>query len=1081
MRDSALCLLRAPIALNPRKPSSQRRGFALLVTIVLVSFLVLILVGLATLTRVETQVAANSQQLSQARQNALLALNIALGQLQKYAGPDQRITTRAEVLDTTPATPAVDGVTQPLWTGVWGNENTAASSTNSTILLNWLVSGNEAATFAQNTASGQITTAGTGITYSATTSALTTTGTNPTAVKLIGASTAGSTASNHVIAPLVPITIKAGSLPGFDSSDNTPINIGRYAYWVGDEGVKARVNIKDPTFGSTDYDIVSSKASSVANAPLQAMTGLTGAPSNVVTNDKAGKVISEKQLTFVDSALTDSVVSARFHDLTTYSVGLLTNTKDGGFKKDLSRLLYDTPAPMAASTRIFTDANGAGPSWDIVRSWANLKTNTLSSGFPVAPVVQAHRDLGYTSFGANPQHGVGPVLLRAGAQFLTRTVGASRELGMKPVFVLANPYNVRLPATNYRISFCQSMDGGLGGGYRIQGTPPTSVTTWTSLIPPGVATLGGSADRPWLHFITGNVSFEPGEAKVFSYTGNWSNIVEFNQLQNSLNPNGIVKFLATFPAAGVIEENCTGKNPTAHLAVHTGNSAIGEPLGRIERVGTGNEALNSTLTIDLTLALDSSNFVFGSVSRQPWLADYNLRYNFPVTIAGTADAPTASDPRRERSFYGRRYGTSNWHQPIVPQNTGGNAYWGPDTKPPLGQLYCTLFSLPQNDIISVGQLMHVNLFGFDRFVRAGNRLNVGVDASRKKAGMMQPSYGVGSSFRDPAVASADMDYDMVVRTNRELWDKWFVSSVPTSLSTLDAFSVPNSRMILASDYGAKATTLAAVKDMNSAGAGLMIKGAFNVNSTSIEAWKSILSATLELKSAVALPAASSVSLDPASTGTRLGRTNTVNRSIGDDGLGYDSRWASSVRLQSGDIQVLAEKIVESIKTRWALNSNKSGFFALSDLINRLSGDEAGLLQRALESIASYNSNFITDTQSSSGNSITGYTATADDRLNKAGTGAPFQADLLQAIGPILTTRSDTFRIRAYGEQLNPLVAGESKGKAWCEAIVQRIPDYIDTVSDPAPVIYPPTALANQQQGRRFKIMSFRWLTESETL
>lgn len=81
-----------------RLPSSSApgaRGFALLVTIVLVAFLVLILVGLAAFTRVETQVATNSQQLALARQNALLGLQIAVGQLQRHAGPDQRVTVPA--------------------------------------------------------------------------------------------------------------------------------------------------------------------------------------------------------------------------------------------------------------------------------------------------------------------------------------------------------------------------------------------------------------------------------------------------------------------------------------------------------------------------------------------------------------------------------------------------------------------------------------------------------------------------------------------------------------------------------------------------------------------------------------------------------------------------------------------------------------------------------------------------------------------------------------------------------------------------------------------------------------------------
>ena len=74
---------------------ARRRGFALIITIVLVAFLVLILVGLATFTRVETQVASNSRELAKARQNALFALNVATGDLQRTAGPDRRVTATA--------------------------------------------------------------------------------------------------------------------------------------------------------------------------------------------------------------------------------------------------------------------------------------------------------------------------------------------------------------------------------------------------------------------------------------------------------------------------------------------------------------------------------------------------------------------------------------------------------------------------------------------------------------------------------------------------------------------------------------------------------------------------------------------------------------------------------------------------------------------------------------------------------------------------------------------------------------------------------------------------------------------------
>ncbi|MFA6962525.1 MAG: hypothetical protein WC205_17345 [Opitutaceae bacterium] len=223
--------------------SQSRRGFALLITITLLAFLVLLLVSLASLTRVETQVASNNQTLSQARQNALLALNIALGQLQKYAGPDQRVTARAEILSAVPA------IGNAMWTGVWGNSQASSAISSTDTLLNWLVSGNEGATFDfSKTAAtfGQITTVATGITKTPAT-ALTTTGASPTGVTLVGANSAGSVAANQVVAPLMSITVPASQLPGFASTDNTATPVGRYAYWVGDEGVKARANLIDPT------------------------------------------------------------------------------------------------------------------------------------------------------------------------------------------------------------------------------------------------------------------------------------------------------------------------------------------------------------------------------------------------------------------------------------------------------------------------------------------------------------------------------------------------------------------------------------------------------------------------------------------------------------------------------------------------------------------------------------------------------------------------------------------------------------------------------------------------------------------
>src|SRR5690606_30520552 len=122
-------------ALRPSGLPATARGFALLITITLVAFLVLILVGLATLTRVETQVAANSQLQAQARQNALMALNIALGQLQKHTGPDQRVTATADIV--VPADVTIDPPTYNLSTGDLGDPGTTGAQARDAIDAYW--------------------------------------------------------------------------------------------------------------------------------------------------------------------------------------------------------------------------------------------------------------------------------------------------------------------------------------------------------------------------------------------------------------------------------------------------------------------------------------------------------------------------------------------------------------------------------------------------------------------------------------------------------------------------------------------------------------------------------------------------------------------------------------------------------------------------------------------------------------------------------------------------------------------------------------------------------------------------------
>ena len=105
-------------------------------------------------------------------------------------------------------------------------------------------------------------------------------------------------------------------------------------------------------------------------------------------------------------------------------------------------------------------------------------------------------------------------------------------------------------------------------------------------------------------------------------------------------------------------------------------------------------------------------------------------------------------------------------------------------------------------------------------------------------------------------------------------------------------------------------------------------------------------------------------------------------------------------------------------------------------------------------------------------------------------GAPgylMQQDLVQALSPAMTVRSDTFVIRVYGDARNSKT-GAIEGIAYAEAVVQRTPEFMDqsdggltggqALGDATPISNL-TSKTNISLGRRFKIVSFRWLNSNE--
>jgi hypothetical protein len=274
-----------------------------------------------------------------------------------------------------------------------------------------------------------------------------------------------------------------------------------------------------------------------------------------------------------------------------------------------------------------------------------------------------------------------------------------------------------------------------------------------------------------------------------------------------------------------------------------------------------------------------------------------------------------------------------------------------------------------------------------------------------------------------------------------------------------------------------------------------VEGMFNVNSTSIEAWRALLGHARDRQ--VAYHSATGMDLATPSndyvasrgvvaTDIEAGASPATGSGSGasfDDG----SEITGFRTLTDAQLDELAALVVEEIRAR-------GPFLSLSEFINRqLSSDDnlalAGALQTALNNLTDdplaalkdSSKQFYSETMSPSDPKLSGVgyafePASAGVYLH----GFPGwirQADILRPIAPILSARDDTFTIRTYGDARDP--NGNIVARAWCEAIVQRSRDYVNPSADEADSIDTPTSAVNRQLGRKYIIKSFRWLNRDE--
>ena len=271
-----------------------------------------------------------------------------------------------------------------------------------------------------------------------------------------------------------------------------------------------------------------------------------------------------------------------------------------------------------------------------------------------------------------------------------------------------------------------------------------------------------------------------------------------------------------------------------------------------------------------------------------------------------------------------------------------------------------------------------------------------------------------------------------------------------------------------------------------------MQGPFNVNSTSVDAWRALFS-SLRGKAVATLALENSLGPDvpiraETSDGPPVSPVSVAN------GIAYEGspsdpieveQWLAWRSLTDEEIGELAEAMVEQVKRR-------GPFLSLSEFVNRRlgGGDKKlsvkGALQAALDDPdVSINAGFRNPVRSFSESEVSRLDPLFPEALEGPvayGSAAYVdQADILRNLGAQLTPRGDTFVVRAYGDSLDP--TGKVQSRAWCEAVVQRVPEYLQATGERADPAHRKQAElvneANRRFGRRFRVVQFRWLAAEE--
>lgn len=1164
-------------------PASRRkRGFALVIALGLMGFVLLLILTMTTLVQVETSVSASQKQLLKARQNALLGVQLALGQLQKEMGPDQRISATAGLLDTNPVTESIEGVEQPHWMGVWDSSSWEVGTVPPTNDLEtgkpsafrrWLVSLAD---------------------HSSKTDPATPLAFNHPAegsVKMV--SGLGETAA-----------VYAGKVLLGESS--VGLEGGGYAWWVGDE------NLKAPLLYPEDEE-----ASSAELAQILARTKSSGwtAPMTLAAFEEIDPTMFETsgglsrsgfELTVRENPESESPWSQEhYHDFTPFSLGILTDVANAGFRRDLTAMFESDSLPTGFEDEPLYDN---GPVWEVLqRHYLRYEAIEFSGdGMPHIDVRESQMDVNNIWDTTPERDYIIPVPFRVQylfsiavdpwdiytAEDLERTADPNAlpfgtpiyYLVMKPVMVLWNPLNVEMRWTmpDKRSVFYLSM-----------GTPPIEISfnggavyrpldsifwdlgqaLFVAEMEPGddlvlkpgettVLSLSNKNNQYNRMLIPGGDFSDEGDGTFGIYQPVWlnsrnnnmqtgwdENVVGFHSplLRNEDADHSTEQFI---PASETLNLKVRYKShinsntdQKVMFATHINAGSEGDPgVGDMGRLATiefreGEPGMSQFMQEEYALGnLSSSGLsIADSGSENSFLFSISVEKKVFGDLSSGGKLGSYLDPRIPYYYTTDFSSAENVLAPIEFRYRGkssGEALFQFDPMADRGYFGSLVegisgvftTEIPVSPMQSILELRHAPLgwdYGhaiFRQEAWAGrSNFQPGESGDEFAAVYNQP---LGNAYPHPLIASnrlANPDrsrsVDHSYLLNSSLPEGYFFSGItsresgPLYEETLSIPEMFDAWIAGEVDLGggrylfAKSSqwTLAETRDAlfgDSSEYGdqfheviaslIAVNGMFNVNSTSVNAWRAVLAGLRDVEVPVIDPDQTAGIEAEDVAGVPAGRRSLLGgHSVAEAADGFETAvrfWNGYRTLSDSEIETLAQYIVSEVKRRGPFRT--LGQFLNREVSSREAFNKTGAIQAAIDASGINASNSAIKSQVDRTELSSAELPAISYPNNPAffggsgeGTnGTVNQADLLMPVAPFISVRGDTFTIRAYGEATTQ---SDNTVKVYCEAVCVRRADYVGSGIAPTETPDPTTHRSAAQFGRKFTLVSFRWIEEDE--